>query len=265
MYHKAYLKSQLIKDYVCCRGSHESRETILRWVDDSLIGKRFLILIIAALAIITVVLAFSFFPFPTSIENIGGKYNAVVTHWGDRVQLAYTDESGRHFSSYFDDNMKAGLSWISSSTPENATFLCWWDYGHMIKAVGERNVIVRNPSHEIINSVADPSGIKEFDPNQKILDAASTFATDSQSKTQQIMEKYNASYIMIRNDDMVKSTWFFKIAGLNYTDYLVNNGSGLNYTDLGMSTMIARLLDNRNTGPFALVYQDQQMKVYKLE
>jgi asparagine N-glycosylation enzyme membrane subunit Stt3 len=233
-------------------------------VDDSLIKKRFLILIIATLAIITFVLAFSFYPFPTNIENIGGKYNAVVTHWSDRVQLAYTDESGSLVSSNFDDNMKAGLNWINSSTPENTTFLCWWDYGHMIKAVGERNAILRNPSHEIINSIADPSGLKEFDPNQKILDVASAFATDNQSKTQQIMEKYNASYVMIRNDDTVKSPWFFKISGLNYSDYLVNNSSGLSFTDLGRNTMISRLLDNRNTGPFTLVYGDQEMKVYKL-
>jgi asparagine N-glycosylation enzyme membrane subunit Stt3 len=233
-------------------------------VDDSLLRKRFLVLIIVSLVIITLVLGFSFFPFPASVENIGGKYNAVVTHWADRVQLVYTDESGQHVSSYFDDNMQAGLNWINSSTPENATFLCWWDYGHMIKAVGERNVIIRNPSHEIINSIADPSGIKEFDSNQKIQDVAFAFTTDNQSKTQQMMEKYNASYVMIRNDDTVKSTWFFKIAGLNYTDYLVNNDSGLSYTDLGMNTVIARLLDNRNTGPFTLVYGDQEMKIYKL-
>ena len=79
------------------------------------------------------------------------------------------------------------------------------------------------------------------------------------------MGKYNATYIMVGKDDVVKSTWFFKIAGLNYTDYLANQGNVLGFTDLGKNTMIARLLDNRNTGPFALVYQDQQMKVYKLE
>ena len=114
-----------------------------------MIRKRFLLLIIASLTIVTAVLAFSFFPVPTSVDNIGGKYNAVVTQWTDHTQLTYTDETGHHNSTYFDDNMKPGLNWINSSTPENATFLCWWDYGHMIKAVGERNVIVRNPSHEI--------------------------------------------------------------------------------------------------------------------
>jgi asparagine N-glycosylation enzyme membrane subunit Stt3 len=198
-----------------------------------MIKKRFLLLIIAALAIITVVVAYSLHPIPTSVENIGGKYNAVVTHWADHAKLTYIDESGNHNSAYFDNNMKTGLNWINSSTPENATFLCWWDYGHMIKAVGERDVIVRNPSHEIINSVADPSGIKEFDPNKNILDVASAFTTDNQSKTVQIMGKYNATYIMVGEDDLVKSTWFFKITGLNYSDYLGNQGSGLSFTDLG--------------------------------
>jgi hypothetical protein len=75
-----------------------------------MINKRFLILAIASLAIVTAVLAFSFFPFTTSIENIGGKYDAVVTHQGDRIQLSYTDESGHHVSGYFDDNMKTGLT-----------------------------------------------------------------------------------------------------------------------------------------------------------
>lgn len=230
-----------------------------------MIRKRFLVLIVTSLVIVTLVLVFSFYPFPTRVEDIGGRYNATVTYWYSHVQLAYTDETGHHVSSYFDDNMKTGLNWINSSTPENATVLCWWDYGHMIKAVGERNVVIRNPSREILNSIADPNGIKEFDPNQKILDVASAFTTDNQSLTVQIMGKYSATYIMIGHDDLVKSVWMYKIAGLNYTDYLVNNGSGLSFTDLGNNTMIARLLDNRNTGPFALVYQDQQMKIYKLQ
>ncbi len=229
-----------------------------------MIKKQFLTLAIASLVIIAAVLAFSFYPFATSVENIGGKYNAVVTHWEDRVQLSYTDESGHHVSGFFDDKMKPGLDWINSSTPENATFLCWWDYGHMIRAVGERNVVVRNPSQEILDSVGDPSGMKEFDPNEKIVDVASAFTTDNQSKTAQIMGKYNATYIMIGQNDIVKAVWFFKIAGLNYTDYIAKPGPNMSFTELGQNTMIARLLDNRDTGGFSLVYHDDQMKVYKI-
>jgi asparagine N-glycosylation enzyme membrane subunit Stt3 len=229
-----------------------------------MINKRFLIIAIASLAIVAVVLSFSFYPFPTSVDNIGGKYNAVVTHWTDHTQLKYTDQTGQHASSNFDDSMKPGLLWINSSTPKNATFLCWWDYGHMIKAVGERDVVVRNPSQEILDSIADPSGLKEFDPNDKIQDVATAFTTNNQTKTSQIMEKYNATYIMIGQNDLVKAVWMFKIAGLNYTDYIANPGPNMSFTDLGKNTMIARLLDNRDTGPFTLVYHDDQMKIYKM-
>ena len=226
--------------------------------------KRFLFLIVAALAIITVVLVASFFPFSTGVDNIGGKYNTVVTHTTNGVQLKYTDESGTHTSSNFDESMKTGLLWINSSTPEDATILCWWDYGHMIKAVGERNVIVRNPSQEILNSIADPTGIKEFDPNEKIQDVAKAFATDNQTITEQIMAKYNSTYIMIGQSDIVKSPWMYKIAGLNCTDFVTNQNNGLNFTDLGKGTMIARLLDDRNIDAFTLVFQDHAMRIYKL-
>jgi asparagine N-glycosylation enzyme membrane subunit Stt3 len=224
-----------------------------------LIAKRFIILAVAAVIIIAAVVAVSFSPQQVSTDTIGGRYNAVVTHYNDRTQLTYTDETGQHTLNNFDDTMKPGLLWINSSTPENATVLCWWDYGHMIKAVGERNVVVRNPSHEILNSVGDQSSIKEFDPNDRILDVATALTTTNESQTLQIMEKNNATYLMVHKNDAIKAIWMLRIAGLNETDY-VNSGS---FTDQGSNTMIARLLDNRDTG-LTLVYNDEIMKIYKV-
>jgi hypothetical protein len=65
--------------------------------------------------------------------------------------------------------------------------MSWWDYGHMIKAVGERNIVIRNPSKEILNSIADPSGIKERDPYDKMQDVATALTTTNQTQTLQIM------------------------------------------------------------------------------
>jgi asparagine N-glycosylation enzyme membrane subunit Stt3 len=224
-----------------------------------LIAKRFIILAIAAVIIIAAVVAVSFQPQQVTTDNIGGRYNAVVTRYTDRNDLTYTDEAGQHTLHFFDDNLKPGLMWINGSTPENATILCWWDYGHMVKAVGERAVVVRNPSQEILSSVGDPSSIKEFDPNSKILDAATAYATSNASETQQIMEKYNATYIMVEKDDATKAVWMYRIAGLNETDYVTGQG----FTDLGQNTMVARLLDNRDTGGFTQVYTDDYMKIYR--
>lgn len=224
-----------------------------------MIAKRFIIVAVVAIIIIAAVVAVSFQPQQVSTDNIGGRYSAVVTHYTDRNDLTYTDNEGQHTLHFFDDNLKTGLLWISNSTPENATILCWWDYGHMVKAVGQRDVVVRNPSQEILNSVGDQSSIKEFDSNSKILDAAAAYTTGNASETQRIMAKYNASYIMVEKDDATKATWMYRIAGLNETQYVTTSG----FTDLGKDTMVARLLDNRDTGGFTEVYSDDYMKIYK--
>jgi asparagine N-glycosylation enzyme membrane subunit Stt3 len=253
---RVYLKAYFKQTPLC---GYENNKKILGKVSH-LIAKRFIILAVAAVIIIAAVVAVSFQPQQVSTDDIGGRYNALVTHYTDRNELTYTDEAGQHALHFFDDNLKPALQWINSSTPENVTVLCWWDYGHMVKAVGERNVVVRNPSQEIISSVGDPSSIKEFDPNSKILDAATAYTTSNASQTQLIMEKYNATYILVEKDDPTKAIWMYRISGLNETDYVTGQG----FTDLGQGTMIARLLDNRDTSGFTQVYSDTYMKIYRV-
>jgi hypothetical protein len=79
------------------------------------------------------------------------------------------------------------------------------------------------------------------------------------------MEKYSATYIVIYKDDCPRTWkvyWVYKVAGLEPTVYLTTGNSTAAYSSAGAETMIARLLDNRDTG-FTLVYQDTAMKVYK--
>ena len=86
---------------------------------------------------------------PTSVENVGGKYNVTLS-WGEKYgEVEYMDEVGMH-SRIFLVKMRSGLDWIKANTPENATFLCWWDNGHMLKGYAERNTVVMNPSIKIL-------------------------------------------------------------------------------------------------------------------
>lgn len=208
---------------------------------------------------------------PTSTENVGGKYNVTLGFFKDEsAQIQYVDETGNHSEHYFEPQMRTGLDWIKNTTSENAIFLCWWDYGHAIKGYAERNVIVRNPSHEWIEMVAiartDPNAIKEFDPNEKLVDVAKALTTSNYTEMSQTMEKYGATYVVVYKDDgpsVGKAGWIFKIAGLDPTSYQVKlENSTLVFSDVGKQTMLSRLLDNRDTG-LTLVYQDAVMKVYR--
>ncbi|MCJ7425278.1 dolichyl-diphosphooligosaccharide--protein glycosyltransferase subunit STT3 [Candidatus Bathyarchaeota archaeon] len=209
---------------------------------------------------------------PTSTEHVGGRYNATLSFFKDgSAQIEYTDETGNHSEHYFESEMRTGLDWINGSTPENATFLCWWDYGHAIKGYAERKVTGRNVSHEWIEMVqiarTDPSAIKEFDPNEKLVDVAKALTTSNGTETRQIMEKYGATYVVVYKDDgppVGKVWWMFKVAGLDPASYWKLENSTQLFNDAGKQTMLSRLLDNRDTG-FTLVYQDESMKVYKID
>ncbi len=235
--------------------------------------------IVIAVAMIVVVVAAVFFYYgltlkskelPTSFDYVGGKYNVTLSVFRDgHSEIEYEDETGNHSEMYFEPQMRTGLDWIINNTSENAVFLCWWDYGHSIKGYAERNVIARNPSHEWIEMVAiartDPNAIKEFDSNDKVVDVAKALAANNSPETQQIMEKYGATYIVVYKDDLIKTPWMYKVAGLdpmNYRTQFQNSSWVLN--EAGKQTMISRLLDNQDTG-FALVYQDASMKVYKID
>ena len=236
-------------------------------------NKRTIMIIVMAAILVVVVATVSYVilmptgkELPISVENLGGRYNVTLSVFKDGTQIDYVDETGNHSGHYFEPQMRTGLDWIRNGTPENGTFLCWWDYGHMIKGYGERNVIVRNPSHEWIDMVANKNSVNEFDPNEKLVDVAKALTTSNYTEMLQIMEKSGATYIVICKDDgpqVGKAWWMFKVAGLDplsYQEKLEN--STMVFNDAGKQTMLGRLLDNRDTG-LTLVYQDAVMKVYK--
>ena len=207
---------------------------------------------------------------PTSTEHVGGKYNVILSFFNSSGvdQMEYTDETGSHSGfTIFEPEMRTGLDWIKNATPENAVFLCWWDYGHMIKGYAERNVVARNPSHEWINMIAEParSQVTEFDPNEKIVDVAKALTTNNSTETLLIMEKYGATYVVVYKDRYTNGTnsWIFEVAGFEHDTYFeFTEDSGWVLNEAGRQTMIARFLDNRDTG-LTLAYQDAVMKVYR--
>ncbi len=196
---------------------------------------------------------------PEEVEEMDGKYNAVINYWKDnRITIEYTDETGKH-SGDFTVNMKDCLNWIKTNTPKDSIFLCWWDYGHMIKGYTERNAVIRNPSEKILESVANPNEIEEFDLHERVVDVATAFSTTDPSETLQIMQKYGASYVLVQKDDSMKASWIFWAAGLDPTEYMERE----DFNEKGKNTMIVRFLEDRNTD-FILVYHDEETKIYKI-
>lgn len=103
------------------------------------------VIIVVAIAVAAVLLYVHFTQSgresPLNIENVGGQYNVTLSFWEDHAEMEYTDEYGEHTGMYFADEMRSSMDWIKNNTADNATFLCWWDYGHMIKGYERENLL----------------------------------------------------------------------------------------------------------------------------
>ena len=227
-----------------------------------IVGLVVVIVVIAAVSIYAAITRPDGEP-PTNIENVGGKYEATISYYDDNAQIEYRDEEGIHSDMYFMVESRDALDWIKANTPEGSMFLCWWDYGHMIKGFTERNVVIRNPSEEILDTIKDPTGLTEFDSHEQILDVAMALTTDNFAEMTQIIEKYEVTHIFVPSRDVLIAPVLYRVAELDWTDYLEPHDSGFQFTDAGMETMISKLLENREL-PFSLIYEDSEIKVYEV-
>lgn len=229
----------------------------------------------AALLILTVVLAYVFILSPgfIRIEYIGGKYECKIgitgrDSRGFEIGRLFYIRDGIEHEGYFNAYLRSALDWIKGNTPENAIFLNWWDYGHMIVGYAERESVIRNPSQETLISVKDASQIKELDPHEMIVDVAKALTTTNENETLEIMRKYNATYILVTLEDgKEKAYWIFKFAGLNFTNY-VNQSSTMafdldQYNSLGKRTVIYRILVGAEIQGLTQVYFDENVRIYK--
>lgn len=240
--------------------------------------KRFLILTLAALLVVIIVLVYVFLLSPQFLrqEYIGGKYQCRIGITGEDPRgfevgkLFYVKDEVEH-EGYFNAYLRDALDWVKANTPENAVFLNWWDYGHMIVGYAERASVIRNPSEEALISVKDASGFQKFDPHEMIVDVARAITTTNENETMATMSKYGATYILVTAEDgKGKPYWIFHFAGFNFTNYMNMSWQPSSlafdpdqYNELGKETVIYRILVNAEIQGLTQVYSDENVKVYK--
>jgi len=234
----------------------------------------FLIAIIISIVLAAALIGYYLFtPRVLREEFIGGKYNAklVIEGYDDRGfiggEIVYTKDNITH-QGFYSSFLNNSLEWIKVNTPEDAIFLNWWDYGHMIVGYTGRETIIKNPSKEALDSVSAPDKITEFDSNEKLVDVAKAFTTIDPKSTRSIMNKYNATYVLITIENGgIKAPWLYQFSGLNFTHYIEPSSLTFDpkeYTALGQQTIMFRLLNNTSIEGFTQVYSDDDVKIFKL-
>ncbi len=146
----------------------------------------------------------------------------------------------------------------------------------MVVGYSERESVIKNPSEEALVSVGDPADYEELDPHEMIVDVAKALTTTNESETLSMMNKYNATHILVTAvDGGGKATWISRFAGHNFTNYMDmtwysdnHNGYTFNpnmYNELGKKTTIYKILTNAEIERLTQVYSDEDVKIYKIE
>jgi asparagine N-glycosylation enzyme membrane subunit Stt3 len=204
----------------------------------------------------------------TGIENANSDDNVTSDPAASQEigEIEYTDETGTHLVDFFNDSTDC-FDWIKTNTPKDAVFLCWFDYGYSILGYAERNVIIKNPSQESLETITYLTGrpVYEFDSHDKILDVSRALITNNSDETIELMQKYAATYVFVHKNDPQKMVWPAALLELDYGAYAIckePNGTFVPSPALSQ-TVLYQLSQDGATG-FTLVYQGEAGKVYRI-
>jgi len=219
-----------------------------------------------------------------STDTIGGPNNVKIEHW--RVFSEYTGNwvgfekvvyamNGTNHEGSYQVEMKESLSWIKANTPSNATILCWWDYGHSIRALSERNTVVANPSTDQQGTIVEPYEQKEWDDPAKVQTVGKALVAESGNETAAIMKGAGARYLVTNQRDIQGITYaFYKAAGKDPNEYIKPYETpGNPYsvptnpqpTDKGRTSTIFRLWLGSDVEGLNLVYSDLNTRIYEVD
>lgn len=169
-------------------------------------------------------------------------------------RFTYSRE-GRNFTpDYYDESLKDALEWIKVNTSKDAVFLSWWDYGHMIRAFGERDVVVYAPSINL-NDTTGALWTPEkgpFSAENTTRDVARALLSNNSSETLDIMKSYNATYVFVDTSDPMKS----------FSMFIALGEPGKNIRDV-KQTFIDKALSYEMIEGMELAYSDMYTVIYR--
>ena len=186
-------------------------------------------------------------------------------HYGINAETPYKmfkyTFDGQSYEGTYVDFLVTAMEWLRDETPSDATVLCWWDYGHMVRGLAERPTVVYLPSKEIRHSIADPTGITSYHDHSLIIDVCKALLTDDPLSCIDFMNQHDASYLLVVSEDSVKMGWMASFLDID-PSLLITEGEA---TKAGRETLIYQALNNEVLTGFEKLYSDNATVIYKIK
>lgn len=145
------------------------------------------------------------------------------------------------------DDLHEALKWIEQNTPEDSIILSWWDYTGPIMAVADRRTVTHTAPSGIVESTS--LALRTSDENQS-LEILGSMNEDF------VLRDMKIDYILV--DSRMYSLW----PKILMFEPFVNRPTIVENRDLSDS-MLSRLYFKRDIENFELVYENENVKVYR--
>jgi len=202
-----------------------------------------------------------------SEKSIEGIYNPVIEsgkvyingNWHNYTLIRYKKDGIDYKTAYL-DHVIHPFDWLKNNTEKDSTILCWWDYGGMIEGYSEREAIAVYPPLSLLDTIGmynefDKQGKEryvsehDFSEEEKIKEIALFLTAEnfSNESVQNIIEKYNVSYIFTRSYDKKLAGIFLYAAVKDLSNYFIDCEEKGHYcyggtpTDLANQTLIYKM------------------------
>lgn len=174
------------------------------------------------------------------------------------------------------EGMPETFAQLTALTPSDAVILCWWDYGRAVREWSYREVVEAYPSRDIWHTVGasrdfwhnvEAQIFGRWGSSERIHDLAMMFMLPEEQALP-LMKKYDISYAVIFvPDELQKFCWIAQIAGLNASDYVVQQDGAYQPTARGSEVTLLRLVFEDLLPPqhFTQVYDNDRGKVYRVD
>ncbi len=137
------------------------------------------------------------------------------------------------------------------SETDAAVVMAWWDPALEIKAAGKTPVICY-ASERIEHTVARPTSINKFEPDERVADVARFFATDSAEESKSISEEYGATTVYVPR--YYGPGLFFAMTEALDTE------SGFGYEE----SMYHRFISGSEMESFEKIFENEGVCIYRL-
>ncbi|MEA1908364.1 MAG: hypothetical protein U9N43_04970 [Euryarchaeota archaeon] len=181
--------------------------------------------------------------------------------WMDGQDISYFIDSKEFTSGRFisQDTYDAIRFLEETSGADAAVVMAWWDSTLEIKAAGETPMI-RYASERIEHTVARPTSINEFAPDERVVDVARFFVTDSAEEAKDIADEYGATIVYLPRYYGPGLFWAMNEALDPNPEASSQSESEQSYEQ----SIYYRLISCSDPAPFKRIFENNDVCIYRL-